>query len=534
MNKEKLRDETFLGIVVDNNDPKKLGRCKIRVFQVFDGFDPADIPWALPWKDLNGSEFMLPEIGKYVSVVFDQGNKYSPEYIYAQNFNINLEKKLATLNGEDYTSMRAIMFDHSTQIYRNKTEGLKIDHEYSNINLDQWGNVCINLRDNKSVLTLGSKDAEEEAVLGTSFMKWMDRLIEALIGSSGPAYLDGSGAPVTISPTLGEVLMDYSRLRSNSFLSRHVRIPQNQEILAQKRDYINQRGDGDQAKILPASPQPESVIVDQETGKADLKEEDKLKDKNPATEKEDLGLINPEGEIKLGSGGSGGKAKWPAGYENGKIPSKDRVASEWLFGTKTGKWFKTKLAGSDAAKLHPQAAKAVDALIDAYEKAEFDGKCVLTGESGYRTYEQQVSLKKRIQDNTAAKAGNSPHGWGIAIDLGGWANQVRPMVYNLNLKHSPYRHPVYQWLFNNGWKFGIYSPLRMRDGAGTGDEWWHFEWEGLVGPPAPQIPRYSQPFTYEDYQNYLKGGITIYTLPESVRKQRDSELDKKRAQAKKK
>jgi len=532
MNKEKLRDETFLGIVVDNNDPKKLGRCKIRVFQVFDGFDPADIPWASPWKDLNGSEFMLPEIGKYVSVVFDQGNKYSPEYIYAQNFNINLEKKLATLNGEDYTSMRAIMFDHSTQIYRNKTEGLKIDHEYSNINLDQWGNVCVNIRDNKSVITLGSRDAEEAAVLGSTFMTWMDKLVEALLGSQGPAYLDSNGAPVIIGPVLAEALMSYPQLRNNRFLSKHVRISRNQAILAQQREYINQRGDGEQAKILAATPQPESVIVDEESGQSTLHEAVIPTQGNPAATKPDEVKATVEDEETQGVG-EYTAAGWPANVKNGLIPSEIRAPSAWLNGTKTGKWINSLLKGTDAAKLHPQAAKAFDAFLDAYEAAKFDGKAVLNISSGYRTLAQQQALagKSSNSGGYAAKAGNSPHGWGKAVDFGGWASPVDNIKKNLQRRHSCYRHPVYQWMFANSYKWGIYSPDRLRKGWGA-DEYWHWEFEGQHGPPKPQIPLYSQPFTYEDYLNFAACNLSTYTLPEAIRKQRDIELEKKRAQAK--
>ena len=190
MNRDKLKNETFLGLVVDNNDPKKLGRCKVRVFQVFDKLETQDIPWAMPWKDLNGNEFTVPEVGKYVSVVFDQGNKYTPEYIYAQNFNVNLERKLQSLTGEDYTTMRAVLFDQSTQLYRNKTEGLKIDHEFTNINLDKDGNILMNLRDTQSVICLGSRDAEENSVLGKTFMGWMDNFVSALMGKNGSPYIE--------------------------------------------------------------------------------------------------------------------------------------------------------------------------------------------------------------------------------------------------------------------------------------------------------------------------------------------------------
>jgi hypothetical protein len=265
MSKQKLKNEIFIGVVVDNKDPKKTGRCKIKVFQVFDKLEIADIPWATPWKDLNGNQFILPEVGKVVSVVFDQGNKYTPEYIYAQNYNINLENKLKSLNEEDYTSMRAILFDHSTQIYRNTTEGLKIDHEYSNINIEPSGNIALNLRDNQSVITLGSADAREQAVLGTTFLSWLDSLVQSLLGAEGGAYITESGSPVAVGPGLSQALMSFAQLK-DTFLSRQVRISANGEILEQQRPYLNQKGDADYATVLPPTERPRSEIIDPQTG----------------------------------------------------------------------------------------------------------------------------------------------------------------------------------------------------------------------------------------------------------------------------
>ena len=95
-------DKTYIGVVEDNNDPKKSGRCRIRVMDIFDGMNPdgtyqvktEELPWSFPWKDLNGNAFNIPDIGKIVVVVFEEGNTDKPEYISADHYNVNLEKKL--------------------------------------------------------------------------------------------------------------------------------------------------------------------------------------------------------------------------------------------------------------------------------------------------------------------------------------------------------------------------------------------------------------------------------------------------------
>ena len=87
-------NKTYVGVVEDNNDPKKLGRVRVRVLDVFDNINVEDIPWATPSKDLNGNAFNLPEKGKVLLVIFDQGDEYKPEFISADHYNINLEKKL--------------------------------------------------------------------------------------------------------------------------------------------------------------------------------------------------------------------------------------------------------------------------------------------------------------------------------------------------------------------------------------------------------------------------------------------------------
>lgn len=238
---EEFKNKTFVGVVEDNNDPKKLGRCKVRVLNVFDEIPVEDLPWAAPWKDLNGNTFVVPDVGKVVSVVFDAGNIYKPEFIFAEHFNANLQKKLNDLSGSSYTSMRALMFDHKTQIYSNDGEGLKIDYKFNNINLTE-GSINLNLKDNKSGVNIGTPNANQQVILGNHFMNWFDEFVENLLSIKGGPYLLG-GAPVLPNPEFVRCLAKYADLREEKFLSHHVRVVDNNYVSKQERITDSQVGD---------------------------------------------------------------------------------------------------------------------------------------------------------------------------------------------------------------------------------------------------------------------------------------------------
>lgn len=524
---ENLKGNTFIGVVEDNVDPKKLGRCRVRVLNIYDDIEKEDLPWAKPWKDLGGNQFNVPDVGKIVTVVFDTGNIYKPEFIYGDHFNINLENKINGLSEEDYLSLKSIFFDHSTQIYRTKSEGLKMDHEYTNINLDQNGNILLNLRDNKSVITLGSRDAGEEAVLGTTFMSWMDSFLENLSGLNGPPFLDSLGAPVVVAPSLISCLGDYMS-RRGKFLSQHVRISKNGNIIPQTRPYNDQKGDSWESTTTEnsitsqntgGSYQPESVVYNPQTGESSSYTDTLGGANNPANFSPsdqqaaisyDIPTSQPDTK-KYGKPATGVKWQDPGPeLEKGRlcsgfVPAEVRFPSKWLNGDKKGKWITSDIKGTDQAYLAKEASLSFDALFDLYESTSFPGKAPITISSGYRSYENQKRL--RADDPAiAAAAGKSNHGWGLAVDISGISSPYGRIKKGPQIA-SAFRTPVYQWLFANAWKFGIYSPDSLRLGNKP-QEYWHWEWWGDKGPPKSQLAIYSQPFTGSDLRVLREYGVT--------------------------
>lgn len=77
----------YRGKVLDNNDPRQLGRIKIQVYPMFtDISDPVLLPWAVPaysiWEGSgNGiGYFAVPDVNTFVFVFFEQGDVYQPVY----------------------------------------------------------------------------------------------------------------------------------------------------------------------------------------------------------------------------------------------------------------------------------------------------------------------------------------------------------------------------------------------------------------------------------------------------------------------
>jgi hypothetical protein len=249
MKERDILSNTVLGTVQDNKDPKKLGRCKIRVANIFDDIPVEDIPWAAPHKDLNGNQFILPEVGKVVNVTFEDGKYYTPVYSYAQHYNINLEKKLSTLSGENYSSMRSLMFDHKTQIFSNDSDGLMVDYKFNQINI-QDNTIDVNLKSNSGKLSLGTNNATQEAILGTNFLNWFDEFVDNLLGQNAGPYLGNLGAPVIPNPALINVLLKYKALKDPKFLSNNVYFNDNGYVNQVNRISESQKGDDWRSTVL--------------------------------------------------------------------------------------------------------------------------------------------------------------------------------------------------------------------------------------------------------------------------------------------
>jgi LAS superfamily LD-carboxypeptidase LdcB len=135
--------------------------------------------------------------------------------------------------------------------------------------------------------------------------------------------------------------------------------------------------------------------------------------------------------------------------------------------------------------LHAEAASQYFKL----KQAAKDAKVKWTITSAYRTANYQKQLKDASdaaarargekESTTVAGAGNSPHGWAVAIDIGELyadanGGSGNPSV-NKRVRESS---ALYRWLSNNAPAYGWYNPYRLADTSGT-DECWHWEYWGF-------------------------------------------------------
>lgn len=82
--KEEPYTGKYIGIVLDNNDPLKIGRVKARVFGIHDDLLVDDLPWAMvefPMAFSVKGSFMVPEVNTLVYCEFDDQDLYEPHVI---------------------------------------------------------------------------------------------------------------------------------------------------------------------------------------------------------------------------------------------------------------------------------------------------------------------------------------------------------------------------------------------------------------------------------------------------------------------
>jgi hypothetical protein len=185
--KDDLVGTSWIGEVVDIEDPQKVGRIRVKVYGKFDDLEKESIPWAYPGTNntagsaSGGGFHSVPKLGSIVSIKFDNGNIYHPEYFFNQKISDEVKEEISG----SYANSHVIIYDSVTEgslkIFFTEEKGLMLDYKGTQINIKPDKNIdvtttadlnikCANMIvDHANSIELG-KGAQELSVLGNSFM----------------------------------------------------------------------------------------------------------------------------------------------------------------------------------------------------------------------------------------------------------------------------------------------------------------------------------------------------------------------------
>ena len=211
-NSSEFEGKTYIGLVEDTKDPLRLGRCKIRVFSVFDDIVVEDLPWAKPsskstffGKAGKAGSISIPKKGAMVKVEFDQGEIYSPMYFEVEELADDVKEELAKGTDEsDYQGSHIMLFDgdEDLKMWFTKTKGLTFQLKNSRVNIAQDSSITIEHKDSQSIIELEggtirvTSDSEINMTSGSQIktstnQAWVDGKFTRLGHSNvnGPAVL---------------------------------------------------------------------------------------------------------------------------------------------------------------------------------------------------------------------------------------------------------------------------------------------------------------------------------------------------------
>lgn len=198
----------YLGEVVDVADPLKEGRCRVRVFTVFDDLESQDIPWAIPihkptffGQDGKAGSVSIPKLGSIVGVRFNNGDLYSPEYKQIQEIGDDIKEELRK-EGE-YEGSHFVLFDgdEELKVWFTVKKGLTIQLKNSRINIDQNSKITLEHEDSLSIIEM------EGATIRIVSDSQVNITSNSVRATADQIWLDGDSTRVGHSPLTGPAVL---------------------------------------------------------------------------------------------------------------------------------------------------------------------------------------------------------------------------------------------------------------------------------------------------------------------------------------
>jgi hypothetical protein len=216
---------SYRGKIVDVNDPLRQGRCKVEVFGIFDNLPIESIPWAMPFqkstffgKAGNAGSISIPKNGSVVSVRFNDGDIYSPEYEQIQELAEDLKSELLKSTAYEYEGSHYILIDGDEQlkIWFTRERGLTLELKDSYININQDSKIEIYHKDGLSSIEL---DGNVITVMSQSEVNVISNSITT---TAAKVHIDGESTRLGASSVVESAVMGDSLIAALTGLAAMV------------------------------------------------------------------------------------------------------------------------------------------------------------------------------------------------------------------------------------------------------------------------------------------------------------------------
>lgn len=154
---KEIKDDDWIAIVTNNNDPLFSGRCQIRVFRLMDDIDSKELPWAVPINSTifggdGAGSLSVPKIGQLVRIQFNNGDIYAPEYTVIQNIDTQLIEEIKN----DYDGTHVLLYDPDEElnIIFQRNRGFEIFYRGSFIQISPDSMITIQHANQDSLIQL--------------------------------------------------------------------------------------------------------------------------------------------------------------------------------------------------------------------------------------------------------------------------------------------------------------------------------------------------------------------------------------------
>jgi len=151
----KLHEEVFkvyVGKVVNNRDPDKEGKCRVRVYGIYSEEIPdSDLPWAIPEFTFIGSKvgnFIVPPEDALVNIYFRNNDMYTPIY----TSKVMQKNKLPSKRIQGYpNTMVFFETDEGDSMTLNRQTGITTFDHRSGLKIEISANGDVDVKGNTTV-----------------------------------------------------------------------------------------------------------------------------------------------------------------------------------------------------------------------------------------------------------------------------------------------------------------------------------------------------------------------------------------------